>query len=331
MKREDAMKIVFYGRDTEAFADEFPGLLSESAEIAVLPDDLAGATDRGVFATADVIVANRFSGSVPNPRGLKLLHVPAAGFDTIDMDAVPAGAAVCNSFGHEQAIAEFVLAALLARVVPLADADARLRRGDWSYWAGAPERAHGELSEMTLGLFGFGHIGRTIARRAKAFDMTVVVANRSAVPASPLVDGAFALGDAAFWSAADAIVASLPLTEGTRGIVGKAEFAAMRPDAVILNVGRGPVIDEQALYDALTSGQIGGAVIDTWYHYPTGDEASVLPASLPFHELRNVVMTPHMSGWTRGTIRRRRDLIARNVNHLAAGEPLENVVRPALG
>jgi phosphoglycerate dehydrogenase-like enzyme len=127
---------------------------------------------------------------------------------------------------------------------------------------------------MTLGLFGFGHIGRTIARRAKAFDMTVVVANRSAVPASQLVDGAFALGDAAFWSAADAIVVSLPLTEGTRGIVGKAEFAAMRPDAVILNVGRGPVIDEQALYDALTSGQIGGAVIDTWYHYPTGDEAA---------------------------------------------------------
>ena len=110
------------------------------------------------------------------------------------------------------------------------DADARLRRGDVGILAGAPERAHAELSEMTLGLFGFGHIGRTIAGRAKAFDMTVVVANRSAVPASPLVDGAFALGDAAFWSAADAIVVSLPLTEGTRGIVGKAEFAAMRPD-----------------------------------------------------------------------------------------------------
>lgn len=257
--------------------------------------------------------------------------MPAAGFDAIGMKAVPAGAAVCNSFGHEQAIAEFVLAALLARAVPLAEADARLRRGDWAYWAGAAGRAHAELSEMTLGLFGFGHIGRTIAGRAKAFDMTVVVANRSAVPASPLVDRAFALGDTAFWSAADAIVVSLPLTEGTQGIVGKAEFAAMRPDAVILNVGRGPVIDEQALYDALKSGQIGGAVIDTWYRYPTGDEPSVLPASLPFHELRNVVMTPHMSGWTRGTIRRRRALIARNVNHLAAGEPLENVVRPALG
>ena len=173
------MKIVFYGRDTEAFADGFPGLLSEPAEIAVLPNVLAGATDRNVFAAADVIVANRFSASVPSPRGLKLLNVPAAGFDAIDMTAVPAGAAVCNSFGHEQAIAEFVLAALLARAVPLADADARLRRGDWAYWAGAPERAHAELSEMTLGLFGFGHIGRTIAGRAKAFDMTVVVANRS--------------------------------------------------------------------------------------------------------------------------------------------------------
>jgi len=324
------LKIVFYGRDTEVFADGLSGLLSEPAKIALLPDVLAGASERDVFATADVVVANRFATSTPSPHGLKLLHVPAAGFDAIDMKAVPAGAVVCNSFGHEQAIAEFVMAALLARAVPLADADARLRRGDWAYWAGAPERAHAELSDMTLGLFGFGHIGQTIAARAKAFDMTVVVANRSAVPVSPLVDRTFALGDAAFWSAADAIVVSLPLAEGTRGIVGKAEFAAMRPDAVILNVGRGPVVDEKALYDALRGDRIGGAVIDTWYRYPSGDEPSVLPASLPFHELPNLVMTPHMSGWTRGTIRRRRELIAWNVNHLAAGEPLENVVRPAL-
>jgi phosphoglycerate dehydrogenase-like enzyme len=323
------LRIVFHGQDTEAFADGFLGLLSEPAEIALLSEGLAGPTDRDVFAAAEVIVANRFAASRPSPRGLKLLHVPAAGFDGIDMNAVPAEAAVCNSFGHEQAIAEYVMAALLLRAVPLSDADARLRRGDWAYWAGAPERAHGELSDMTLGLFGFGHIGQTIAARAKAFGMKVVVANRSAVPASPLVDRAFALGDVAFWSAADAIVVSLPLTEGTRGIVGKDELAALRPDAVILNVGRGPVIDEEALYHALASGQIGGAVIDTWYRYPSRDEPNALPASLPFHELRNLVMTPHMSGWTRGTIRRRRDLIARNVNHLAAGEPLENVVRPA--
>jgi phosphoglycerate dehydrogenase-like enzyme len=235
---------------------------------------------------------------------------------------------VCNSFGHERAISEYVFAALLARCVPLADADARLRRGDWAYTSGAPERAHPEMSGMTIGLFGFGHIGKTIAEIAKAFGMRVVAANRSPIVAGA-VDQAFALDDLAFWSAADAVVVSLPFNAETKGIVGEKQLAAMGKDAVILNVGRGPVIDEQALYDALAARRVGGAVIDTWYRYPTEAEPQPLPASLPFHELKNVVMTPHMSGWTSGTIRRRRDLIARNVMHLVAGEPLENVIRPA--
>jgi len=322
------MNIVFYGEDTGVFADGFPALLTGPATVAILPHALPAASDRAALLAADVIVATRFPVTTPTPPNLKLLHVPAAGTDAIAFDAVPAAAAICNSFGHEQAIADYVMAALLARCVPLADANARLRRGDWTYWAGASDLIHGELSDITLGLLGFGHIGQTVAHRAKAFGMRVVVANRSPVPASPLVDRAFALRDAAFWSAADAIVVSLPLNQETRGFVDAAAFAAMRPRAVILNVGRGPVIDEQALYDALATSRIGGAVIDTWYRYPSADMPNPLPSTLPFHTLLNLTMTPHMSGWTSGTIRRRRDLIARNVEHLRRGEPLENVLRP---
>jgi phosphoglycerate dehydrogenase-like enzyme len=323
------IRIVFHGRDNASFSDGFAALLEGPAEIQVLPQMLGTAAEREVFASADVLVSNRFSADLPSPAGLRLLHVPAAGYDGIDLPAVPPGAVVCNSFGHERAISEYVFAALLARCVPLADADARLRRGDWAYTSGAPERAHPEMSQMTIGLFGFGHIGKTIAQVARAFGMRVVAANRSAIAAGALVDQAFALDDPAFWSAADAIVVSLPFNSATSGIVGQKQLVAMRPDAVILNVGRGPVIDERALYEALAERRIGGAVIDTWYCYPSAAEPQPRPASLAFHELDNVVMTPHMSGWTGGTIRRRRDLIARNVMHLVAGEPLENVIRPA--
>ena len=128
-------------------------------------------------------------------------------------------------------------------------------------------------------------------------------------------------------ASADAIVVSLPLLPETRlpGRCGRA-VAAMRPDGVIVNVGRGPVIDEAALYHALHERRIGGAIIDTWYVYPTAAEPAPLPCRQPFHQLDNVVMTPHMSGWTTGMIRRRQETVAGNIRRLGRGEPLVNVV-----
>jgi phosphoglycerate dehydrogenase-like enzyme len=100
----------------------------------------------------------------------------------------------------------------------------------------------------------------------------------------------------------------------------------MRPSAVVINVGRGPTIDEKALFEALQSNQIAGAVIDTWYSYPSPGRPNQLPSSLPFHELSNLVMTPHMSGWTNGTIQRRQRTIADNVMRRASGRACKNVV-----
>jgi len=112
-------------------------------------------------------------------------------------------------------------------------------------------------------------------------------------------------------------------------MVNAESFAAMRASAVILNVGRGPTIDERSLYEALKDRRIAGAVIDTWYNYPSAEYPSILPSKFPFHELPNVVMTPHMSGWTTGTINRRKQTIADNISRRAAGRPCVNVVRPA--
>ena len=160
--------------------------------------------------------------------------------------------------------------------------------------------------------------------------MKVHVANRSPVPTSSLVDRSFALNRLSeFWSSADFFVVSVPSNADTVGMVNVESFAAMRASAVIMNVGRGPTIDEQSLYAALKDRRIAGAVIDTWYNYPSPNHPVTLPSKFPFHELPNVVMTPHMSGWTTGTINRRRHTIADNISRRAAGRPCVNVVRPA--
>ncbi len=324
------MRIIFHGENAASFSSGFAGLVGPGAEILVLPDVLTSEADRQAYAQADAIIGTKFDAGLPQPSRLKLFHVPGAGYDAVDLRLLPASANLCNCFGHEQAIAEYVMSALLTRHIPLADADRRLRQGDWAYWAGAPDRVHGEIAGQTIGLLGFGHIGKAIARRAKAFEMQVHVANRSPVATSGLVDRAFTLVQLGeFWGSADAIVVSLPLTPETKGLVGQAAFAAMRPDAVIFNVGRGPIIDEAALYAALKESRIGGAVIDTWYRYPGPADARPLPATLPFHELPNIVMTPHMSGWTSGTIRRRQQTMADNIRRSVAAEPLINLVRAA--
>lgn len=324
------MQIVFHGANAASFSDGFSELLGADAAIAILPDELSSESDRAIYAAAHVIVGVAFNSQMPKPEGLRLFHVPGAGFDAVELNELPNTAAVCNCFGHEQAIAEYVMTALLMRQIPIAEADRDLRQGRWTYWAGALERVHGELAGKTVGLLGYGHIGKAIATRAKAFEMSVIVANRSAVAASGLVDQAYSLEELpAFFSAADAYVISLPLTPETTGLVGREAFAAMRSDAVIINVGRGPTVDEQALFDALEQHRIGGAIIDTWYRYPSGEAQVTSPGRLPFERLQNVVMTPHMSGWTKGTIRRRQGVIVENIRRRMAGLACINVVRAA--
>jgi phosphoglycerate dehydrogenase-like enzyme len=126
----------------------------------------------------------------------------------------------------------------------------------------------------------------------------------------------------------DILINTLPRTDETAGLSGVAELAALRDGALIMNVGRGPVIDETALFDAVKDGRLG-AILDTWYVYPSADTPGPMPSKYPFHTLPNVTITPHMSGWTTGTIARRTATVAENVNRLARGEALVNVIKRA--
>ena len=186
---------------------------------------------------------------------------------------------------------------------------------------------HGEIAGKTVAIIGTGRIGRAAATRCKAIGARIIGVNRSPITDTQLYEERFGfdrLDDAL--GQADFAVVSCALVPETRGLIGKAQLAAMKPSGVIVNLARGPVIDEEALYRALVDKIIGGAIIDTWYRYPTPDDRNPRPSAFPFHELRNVIMTPHTSAWTTGMLERRWGQIASNLDRLAHGEPLTNTV-----
>ena len=320
------LKIVFHGQNAANFRQGFEALIAPEHQVLDLSDALDQTGEREHYESADVVIGIKLSADMPQPLNARLFHAPAAGTDAVNTALLPAQCTLANCFGHENAIAEYVIAALLMRHVPLARADQDLRQQRWTYWAGRPTALRTELGAQTLGLVGFGHIAQTVAQRAKAFGMRVHVANRSAI-SHPMVDRSWTLdGLHDFMGTCDAVVVSLPLTENTQGLVDAPAIAAMRPDAVLLNVGRGAVIDEKALYEALQARQIGGAVIDTWYQYPAPTQPECAPSQFDFASLDNVLMTPHMSGWTSGTVRRRQETLADNIGRLSRGEALINVL-----
>ncbi len=323
------MKIAFHGAGTGVFADGFDDVVVVPVAARVLDLALEDTGERIWFEQADVIVGATFDGTMPTPMA-RLYQVVGAGYDRVDVGRLPAGCWVCNCYGHELPIAEYVTAALLNRHIPFAAADAALRRGDWSWGLGRASSLRSEWSGSRLGIVGYGHIGREVARKAAAFDVEIHVANRSAVDDPERVARWWPLGDlAAMCAGLDALVVTLPASPGTDGLVGRSCLDALPAHALLVNVGRGTVVDEDALYAALAERRIGGAVIDTWYVYPKPDAPHPTPGRRPFHELDNVVMTPHFSGWTRGLVVRRQRMMAENVRRLTAGEPLLNVVRAA--
>jgi phosphoglycerate dehydrogenase-like enzyme len=222
------------------------------------------------------------------------------------------------------------MAAMLYFTIGLVSKSERFRSGSWtdSPRVGAPFRP--ELAGRTVGLIGYGHIGRAVARRAKAFGLRVMALARTRRDLDPPPDWLGEPGELpALLEAADFVVIACPLNEATRGLIGGSEFAHMKPDAVLINVARGPIVDEDALYEALASRTIRGAVLDVWYRYPEPGDAAVRPARRPFHHLDNVVMTPHCSGWTEGLMERRFAVIIDNIQRLRDGRPLLNQVHPA--
>ncbi|HEY8872021.1 MAG TPA: 2-hydroxyacid dehydrogenase [Stellaceae bacterium] len=321
------MKTLFLG----AFAVSQAGWIRPVIESGVDMELVADNGDRDRVAAAllgaEIVVSEAWGTSMPPAPRLGLLQAPVGGTDMIALAALPPGVTVCNAYGHEAAIAEYIVMAMLVWSHRYFDIATTFRGGSWRDSGVTNGPLHRELGGQTVGIVGLGHIGRETAVRAAALGCRVLGANRTAGAPPPGVDRVFALTELdAMLPLCDAVALCVGLAPETKGLMDRRRLGLMKRDALLINVGRGPVADEDALFHALRDGKIGGAALDAWWRYPTPDQPDIRPSRHPFHQLPNVVMTPHCSAWTEGMARRRGADAARNIDRFVRGEKLQNVV-----
>ena len=323
------IKVAFAGAFATRLVEDVRSQVTVPCE--VVADDEARILAR--LADAAVLVTMAFSRQMADASPhLQLVQGPGAGLDRIDRRALRPEVQLANVYGHESGIAEYVIATMLALTRSILRLDGKLRRGEWeSQWAvGVPSPPlWPELAGRTLGILGYGHIGQALARRARAFDMQVCAIRRQ--PQGTRPEGLAFLGGPEqldeVLQRADYLAITLSLSAATRNLIGTRQLRLMKPSAFLINVARAEVVAETALYQALANKQIAGAALDVWYRYPTSPEPA-LPSAYPFHELDNVIMTPHVSGWTDGMLQARSKLIAANIDRVARGEPPANLIAP---
>jgi len=285
---------------------------------------------RTQLVDCDAVVTQYWSDKTPPAPRLKLIQLPGAGYDAVDFDFVPSGCTVCNVFEHEIGIAEYIVHALLHVEIGLSNMDRNLRAGHWhdGFVAGAPY--HGELFGKRVGFVGYGHIARECAKRLSAFGSEVWARTRSPKKRDEWVENIAGMNSLdAMLRECRYIIVTCPLDETTRGLIDASCLATMGPNSILVNVARGPVVDEEALFTALSAGVIEHAVIDTWYQYPDpmgGLDQVCRPSRFPFETLSNVTMSSHASGWTDALFTRRFSVIGDNLERLEHDAPLANVL-----
>ena len=272
---------------------------------------------------ADIVITNKVVISAQafakNPQ-LKLVAVTATGVNNVDVEAAKQnGTAVCNirAYGNES-VAEhaFMMMITLMRNLPAYQRD--VAAGLWENspffcHLGAPMR---DLNGKTLAIFGRGNIGKTLATYAQAFKMNVVFAEHK--HAQSVRDGYVSFDEAI--RSVDVVSLNCPLTPQTANMIGEAELQQMKPGAILINCGRGGLVDEAALVAALKYGQIGGAGFDVLTQEPPRDGNPLLKARLP-----NLIVTPHIAWASQEAANRLFDILVDNINRFVAGNP-QNLV-----
>lgn len=281
-----------------------------------------------LLAEAEIVVSHIWRKDFPPAPRVKLLQSVAAGIDLIDAPSLPGGVTVCSVAGHEQAIAEYCVMTMLAWQHRLIDIAAAFRGGVWSTGGGAGGGpTHGEIFGKTVGIVGYGKIGREVAKRAAAFNCTIVAANRSPVADKGDASEIYPLTEIdRILPRCDIVVIAAGLGPETTRLIDANRLGLMKPTAFVINIGRAGIADEEALFAALKDKKIVGAALDVWWQYPTAAEPNRRGSRLPFHELPNVILTPHCSSATDGARDRRFSTVAGNLDRYVRGQSLANVV-----
>jgi phosphoglycerate dehydrogenase-like enzyme len=260
-------------------------------------------------------------GTSPNVRWV---HSKAAGLDnTLFPELIESPVPLTNGRGvFSQSLGEFALAAVLYFAKDFRRMVRNQIAGRWEPFDVV------EVTGQTAGIVGYGDIGRAAATRLRAMGLRILAVRRqgpSLYNVDPLVDQIYSPdGRLEMIARCDYVVVAAPLTPDTRGMIGEAEFAAMKPNAVVINVGRGPVIDEAAMVRALTEGRIKGAGLDVFEKEP-------LSEGHPFYRLENVLLSPHCADHTADWQEQAMRFFLEQFERFRTGEPLRNVVNKKQG
>ncbi len=230
-------------------------------------------------------------------------------------------------------VSEMVVTLMLAAIKFIVPMDQTLRSHDWRpRYQPNPSVL---LAGKTALILGYGAIGRRVACACRGLGMKILAIRRNVSASSQDISGQIHPPDALYrlLPQANALLICLPHTPETDGLIGENELALLPPEAVLVNVGRGPIVDEAALYTALRDGTLHAAGLDVWYNYPADEAARshTPPSRFPFHELENVVMSPHRAGHSRQAQEQRMIHLAVLLNAAAVGEPMPNRVDVQLG
>ena len=303
----------------------------------LLPDvDVIPAHERSLqaVAEADVIIGSRFDARLlAAARRARIVIIPFAGILDHDRQTLQAFPylKVCNSHYNAPFVAEHAMALLLAVAKRILPYDRALRQGLWQPPAGGG--ASITLRGKTLGLLGYGAIGRHVAELAQAFGMRIEAIRRTPLVGPPPPPLQF-LGTSdhlkQVLNRSDYVIVALELTAETEGFLGAEEFSWVKPSSVLANVARGTIVQEEPFYNALVDGRLAGAGIDTWYNYPPQSPQTMAPVTypsrFPFWELPNVVLSPHRAADAAERNLVRLEVLAEELNWLAAGNPPHNVL-----
>jgi len=280
-----------------------------------------------------VVVA---SGRVPGDYiraadSLKMIQAIGAGIDKIDRKAVLErdDLIVCNNHVNAAEVAEYAVMLLLAAAKNLILSDRELRKGAWTYgWGGLNPNL--ELRNKTCMLLGLGNVGSEIALRLKGFGIRICAVTRTGKsPQSNLVDEVIGLEQVkSYLQDADFVILSLPLTSLSIGMVDADFLSKMKPSSILVNISRGEIVDEVALYNTLNKKRIRGAALDVWWNYPQWGKAEMRVPSInfPYHELDNIVMSPHRAAYSENIMRDQINFVGENILRFINGDPPLNVV-----
>ncbi len=288
---------------TRAIPEAGLKLVKAHCEADIWPDELPPARPallervRGVDGLL-CLITERIDVEVLDAAGpqLKVISQMAVGVDNIDLQAAAArGIPVGHTPGVlTEATADLAFALLLAAARRIVEAADYVRRGQWRTW-GATILLGADLSGATLGIIGLGRIGKAVARRAAGFDLRILAHDPGCTPEAAASVNARLVSLEDLLRESDFVTLHTPLTERTRGLINRDTLRLMKPTAILINTARGPIVDQAALVEALTTGIIGAAALDVTDPEP-------IPPDHPLLSLPNALIVPHIgsaSVWTR--------------------------------